>query len=197
MNIQYKKPKVFFDFGKVCDTETLLNEINNIYSNKYIYKGDRISNTWSGIPLININGDTTVIGLRRKINELPRNDYKYTDFLKESKNLQDLIKKTEKHLNSKCFFARLLKLEKKGHIKEHKDGEMFNKTKYRFHIMLTKSSPKIWMNINGDRYYMKSGYLYNTDVSYIHSVTNQTNYDRINLHMDFHPSEKIKNFIED
>ena len=196
MSNLYKKPKVFFDFGKVCEPEIILKEINNIYNNsEYFHKGYK-SNGWSGIPLINICGNNTRKGVLLLFNRIPTYKYKYTNFLKRSEILQNLIKKIEKILNSKCFFARILKLKKNGKIAEHIDCNSFNNTKYRLHIMITKSSPLIYMIINKDKYIMKSGYLYNTDVSYKHSVVNSSNYDRINIVMDFHTSNILKKYTQ-
>lgn len=196
-NLYNKKPNVFFNFGKVCEPEIILNEINNIYNdNEYFEKGTR-SYGWEGIPLINRGGDNTRDGVLLKYNTsnaLPNYEYKYTDFLKKSKILQNLITKIEAGLNSKCFFARVLKLKKGGKIFEHTDGCLFNNIKYRLHIMLTNSSPLIYMFINNDRYIMKSGYLYNTNVAYNHSVINDSDYDRINIVMDFFASDILKKF---
>ena len=202
-----KKPNVFFDLGKVCNSNKILEEVNKVCTTYYegplvtnyknirkYFENDKLGENVKTIALITINGmdgeeGLSVLSGNRNINH----NYAYTTPMKNSKILQDLIKNVEKKLNSKCFFSRIIKLKAGGWVGRHTDGPQFNQYKYRCHITLTKESPSIWMEINGDKYYMKRDYLYNTNVSFSHSTANYTDYDRINIIMDFFPSDVLLN----
>ena len=185
-----------------------MNEIDrlqsNFYDKKYIPgKTDKElyekTYGWSGIPLINTDGIDGEEGLRLG-GSLNSSIYpelvKYTKTMEKSIILQELIKNVETKFQTKCIFARILKLKKGGNIYEHTDGDLFNRKKYRCAIPLTECYPDCWMNINKESYYMEPGNIYSTNVSLIHSVTNNSNIDRINIVIDLLPSKKLLSCIE-
>tara|TARA_B110000977_G_scaffold171483_1_gene223104 strand:+ start:2607 stop:4598 length:1992 start_codon:yes stop_codon:yes gene_type:complete len=202
-NTYIKKKDECINLGQICDPNSILNEIERLqsdfYDKKYIPgKTDKklYEKTfgWSGIPLININGIDGEEGLRfggSLNNGLNPKLVKYTKVMEKSIILQELIKNIETKFKTTCIFARILKLKKGGIIYDHTDGDMFNKTKYRCAIPLTKCYPDCWMNINKESYYMEPGNFYSTNVSHIHSVTNNSEVDRINIVIDLLPSEKL------
>jgi len=201
MNI--KKKDECINLGQICNPNSILDEIERLqsdfYDKKYIPgKTDKKlydkTSGWSGIPLINVNGINGEEGLRlggSLNNGLNSKLVKYTKVMEKSIILQQLVKNIETKFKTKCVFARILKLKKGGNIYDHTDGDIFNKKKYRCAIPLTKCYPDCWMNINKESYYMEPGNFYSTNVSYIHSVTNNSEVDRINIVIDLLPSEKL------
>ena len=121
---------------------------------------------------------------------------KYTEEMKNSNILQELIRDVEKKYNTKCIFARILKLKSGGKIYDHSDGDDFNVKKFRCAIPLTHCYPDCWMNINKESYYLDPGNLYSTNVKFIHSVTNNSPIDRINIVIDLLPSKELLESIK-
>lgn len=192
------------NLGFIYDKNILANEIYKItqsFSKKIILPGANTTlynNTtgWEGIPLKNDTGNIGSDGLKfsGSKNTLGQGNIE-TIYLKNSKVFLDIIKKIETKFKTKVGFTRILKLNKGGYIAPHHDGAMFNKTIYRCHIPIITKYPDVFMTINGSNYFMKPGNLYITNVSKIHSVTNNSNIDRIHIVLDLQPSNTLLSYM--
>jgi len=192
-NTYIKKKDECINLGEICNPNDLLNNIENIDFVEKKINGKqteelKLSKKWTAIPLINSTGKIGVEGAR---------DIGYKSSIVETEHLLKLpliystIKNIEQKFETICIGARILKLDKNGYIGEHSDGNDFNESRFRCHIPLTKCYPDCWMNINKESYYMEPGNFYSTNVSHIHSVTNNSEVDRINIVIDLLPSEKL------
>lgn len=205
-NLRYiKNNNDMVNLGYIDDPTTILKEINKlntIYSPKLPVKGKTSTklyeNTfgWCGIPLINDSGLIGSDGLRfAGSNAVNGNAFVHTEYLKNSEYFTNLIKKIEKKFETKCGLTRILKLNKGGYIDSHNDGNIFNKEIFRCHIPIVTKYPDIFMNIDNESYHMIAGNLYLTNTSKLHSVTNNSNIDRIHIVMDLIYSKKLLEFI--
>lgn len=80
----------------------------------------------------------------------------------------------------KCpvYRARLSRLAAKSFITPHVDW--FGEEKIRFHIPII-TDEKVYFLINNQRLKMNEGELWYVDISYLHSVLNQSSIDRVHL----------------
>jgi hypothetical protein len=200
-----KKKNDMVNLGYIDNPKTMLEEINKLnakYFDKKAVEGKTSTklyeNTfgWCGIPLINDSGLTDSDGLRfAGSNAVNGSAFIHTEYLKNSEYFKNLIRKIETKFETKCGLTRILKLTKGGYIDTHKDGSIFNKKIFRCHIPIVTKYPDVFMNIDNESYHMIAGNLYLTDTSKLHSVTNNSDIDRIHIVIDLVYSKKLLEFI--
>ena len=200
-----KKEKDMINLGYIDNPLNMVKEINKLNSQFFDKKPvpgqtstELYNNTfgWCGIPLINDSGIGGSEGLRfAGSNAVNGDSFVYTEILKNSEYFINLIKKIEDNFDTRCGLTRILQLNKGGYIAPHKDGDIFNKRIFRCHIPVVTKYPEVFMDINNESYHMSEGNIYLTDTSQTHSVTNNSDIDRIHIVIDLLFSRKLMEYI--
>lgn len=86
----------------------------------------------------------------------------------------------------------LARIDAGGWIKEHRDFSGGTPMGVgRFHIPIV-TDPKVEFMVDGDKLYLAPGEVWNLDTSYVHSVTNRSDVDRIHLIIDVRLNDAVR-----
>lgn len=176
------------------DLKVLLSEMNAVLSKHSfelrkgngrraetsVYKNTR---GWSTIPLRTLNG-----WLGEKGNQLRRlkrgMKFKWTEAIQHMPYLRSYLRS----LGTRIYLVRMMCLEAGGKIHPHTDGFAFRDREkmLRCHIPLV-THRNVKFVVANKTYYLSPGHLWFTRVDKTHSVTNDSDVDRVHLVVDLAP----------
>jgi hypothetical protein len=81
----------------------------------------------------------------------------------------------------------LVRLPGGGHIKPHVDGHDMAARAHRLHVSLSRS-PSVVYKIDGRKFTMQEGHVYDFNNRVRHSVRNEGRQSRVNLFVDYYPN---------
>ncbi|MFO1067903.1 MAG: aspartyl/asparaginyl beta-hydroxylase domain-containing protein [Geminicoccaceae bacterium] len=81
----------------------------------------------------------------------------------------------------------LVRLPGGAHIKPHVDGHLMAERAHRLHVSLSRS-PSVVYKIDGRKFTMQEGHVYDFNNRVRHSVRNEGRQPRVNLFVDYYPN---------
>ena len=171
-NTKYLKlPFQFSEAQLVRDLASILDSNWKPHFNKADYHGD-----WKVIALYAVNGEASNIFAY----PTPESVISETPILEACPYFKEVINT----FKCRILTARILRLGAGAQIKPHRDHELgYEYGNFRMHIPIT-TNPGVQFVLDGNELQMIPGECWYTNVSYVHSVNNTGNSDRVHLVID-------------
>jgi hypothetical protein len=118
-------------------------------------------------------------------------------FSKEIKDQETLgtithiVKELEERMAGQSARILLIKLDANSEVFTHKDGGDYLSNVRRFHIPII-TNEKVYYTVGGEKIHMQQGKCYEINNLKLHSVNNDSEYDRVHLLIDIMPDSEIK-----
>ena len=184
--IRYFRWPVTFDAAKLKQELNLLTAEWQGHYNKSHYEGD-----WSLLPLRSIGGSVTsgfAVG-----NNVTGNTYQDTVLLKQCPYMQSVIDFFPCEKTS----VRLMKLSAGAVIKEHSDHSLcVEEGELRLHVQV-QTHEDVHFFLEDTRIPMNEGGCYYLNLTFPHSVKNESPVDRVHLVIDCLVNDQIKQLLEE
>lgn len=193
--LKYLRLPFFFD------KDLMKKEVELLTTSLWLphYQVKHYEGNWSAIPLRNIDGNNENIFVSEDIERV----YKNTELLNKTPYLEEILNTFKCPLLS----VRLLKLNAGSKIKEHKDRDLnYEKGEIRIHIPVT-THQDVQFILDNELVFLNEGECWYMNFNLPHSISNNSNIDRIHLVIDaevndwirdlFSSSDCIKKEIED
>ena len=152
----------------------------------HLHWSDYHDGGWSAIPLVSLNGQTDIKGLR-----YGRGVFEKTPILAQCPYFEEIIDsfKCPKHR------IRLMRLKAGTVIREHCDpGDTWALGQIRLHIPVV-THEEVHFYLNGERVMMREGELWYLDFSKPHHIENRSPIDRIHFVLDLVVNRWMRDFF--
>jgi hypothetical protein len=186
------KADLDFNFSPVSffNIEALTERVKN-FSKEWEIDTSRQSTVYEGRPNPHVNTNTYII----------QNSSLYwergTPFSKELLDketyalLEDIVKQLEDRMIGQSARILLIKLNANSKVFVHKDSGDYLSNVRRFHIPLI-TNEKVSYTVGGEEIHMEEGKCYEINNLKLHSVDNNSEYDRVHLLIDIMPESETR-----
>lgn len=181
-----------FNYFTSFDVEPLSNRVKE-FSKEWEIDTSRQNTIYEGRPNPHVNTNTYII----------QDSSLYWErgslFSKETldKDMYDMVypivKKLEDRMVGQSARVLLIKLNANSKVFVHKDSGDYLSSVRRFHIPLI-TNESVSYTVDDEKIHMEQGKCYEINNMKIHSVNNDSNYDRVHLLIDIMPESEIKTF---
>ena len=179
-----------FNFFKEFDVLDLKNAVEK-FSTEWDIDISRQSTVYEGRPNPHVNTHTYII----------QDSSLYWDkgtlFSKEIKDQEiiytfsHIVKELEERMAGQSARMLLIKLDANSEVFTHKDSGDYLSNVRRFHIPII-TNDKVYYTVGGEKIHMKQGECYEINNLKLHSVNNDSEYDRVHLLIDIMPDSEVK-----
>jgi hypothetical protein len=179
-----------FNFFKEFDVLDLKNTVEK-FSTEWDIDISRQSTVYEGRPNPHVNTHTYII----------QDSSLYWDkgtlFSKEIKDQEiiytfsHIVKELEERMAGQSARMLLIKLDANSEVFTHKDSGDYLSNVRRFHIPII-TNDKVYYTVGGEKIHMKQGDCYEINNLKLHSVNNDSEYDRVHLLIDIMPDSEVK-----
>jgi uncharacterized pyridoxamine 5'-phosphate oxidase family protein len=179
-----------FNFFKEFDVLDLKNTVEK-FSTEWDIDISRQSTVYEGRPNPHVNTHTYII----------QDSSLYWDkgtlFSKEIKDQEiiytfsHIVKELEERMAGQSARMLLIKLDANSEVFTHKDSGDYLSNVRRFHIPII-TNDKVYYTVGGEKIHMKQGECYEINNLKLHSVNNDSEYDRVHLLIDIMPDSEVK-----